>query len=112
MPEIDELSFSECQALLRAGVFGRMAVSAQDGPLLVPVNYSVSDAAIIIRTAGRRSGRADEHPRGVGAHALGERRALPGPQAAVEGGLGTPARFRLEPDVRASSPPSPLTAWR
>ena len=51
MPEVHELSFSECQALLRAGVFGRMAVTAQDGPHVVPVNYSVSDAAILVRTA-------------------------------------------------------------
>ena len=50
MSDSHELSYSECQALLRAGVFGRIAVSAQDGPFVLPVNYSVSDYAILVRT--------------------------------------------------------------
>ena len=63
MPEIHVLSFSECQALLRAGVFGRIGVSADDGPHVIPVNYSVSDAAIIVRTA--RDGLLARHGRGA-----------------------------------------------
>ena len=51
MLEAHELSYSECGALLRAGVFGRIAVSAPDGPHVVPVNYAVTDAAILVRTA-------------------------------------------------------------
>ena len=50
MHDAHELSYSQCVALLRAGVFGRIAVSAQDGPHVVPVNYAVSDAAILVRT--------------------------------------------------------------
>jgi len=51
MLEAHELSYSECAALLRAGVFGRIAVSAPDGPHVVPVNYAVTDGAILVRTA-------------------------------------------------------------
>jgi uncharacterized protein len=46
-----ELKRSECQALLRAGVFGRIAFSTEDGPVAMPVNYSVSDTAVNVRTA-------------------------------------------------------------
>ena len=46
-----ELSYSECQALLRSGVFGRIGLSTPDGPVVVPVNYSVLDNAVVIRTA-------------------------------------------------------------
>jgi nitroimidazol reductase NimA-like FMN-containing flavoprotein (pyridoxamine 5'-phosphate oxidase superfamily) len=49
MPDLHELSYSECLALLRASVVGRIAVSAQDGPHVVPVNYSVSDTAVLMR---------------------------------------------------------------
>ena len=51
MSETRELSYSECEALLRAGVTGRVALSAPDGPQIVPVNYSVVDGAIILRTS-------------------------------------------------------------
>ena len=67
MLEADELSYSECLALLRAGVFGRIAVSAPDGPHVVPVNYAVTDAAILVRTAA-------DGP--VGRYGLGERVAF------------------------------------
>ena len=51
MVEVHELSLWRCQAVLRAGGVGRIAFSAPDGSHLVPVNYSVVDEAIIIRTA-------------------------------------------------------------
>jgi nitroimidazol reductase NimA-like FMN-containing flavoprotein (pyridoxamine 5'-phosphate oxidase superfamily) len=51
MPHPKELSYSECEAMLRAGVAGRVAVSAQDGPHILPINYSVVDGAIVIRTS-------------------------------------------------------------
>lgn len=51
MAHARELSYSECQALLRAGVVGRVAVVASDGPCIIPVNYSVVDGAILIRTS-------------------------------------------------------------
>jgi len=51
MQEPRVLSYSECEALLRAGVVGRIAVPASDGPHIVPVNYSVVDGAVIVRTS-------------------------------------------------------------
>ena len=51
MVDAHELSLWRCQAVLRAGGVGRIAFSAPDGSHLVPVNYSVVDQAIIIRTA-------------------------------------------------------------
>ena len=51
MAEIRELSARECEALLRSGVAGRVAVSTPTGPHIVPVNYSVVDDAIIVRTS-------------------------------------------------------------
>ena len=50
MAELMELSFEECERLLRGGVAGRVALSTPNGPHIVPVNYSVVDAAIIFRT--------------------------------------------------------------
>jgi uncharacterized protein len=41
---------AECLALLHGGVVGRMAVSAPDGPHVVPVNYAVLDGGVIVRT--------------------------------------------------------------
>lgn len=51
MPDSRELSYSECEAFLRAGVAGRVAMSTPGGPQIVPVNYSVVDNGIIIRTS-------------------------------------------------------------
>jgi uncharacterized protein len=51
MPESRELSPSECEGLLRAGVVGRVALSTPGGPHIVPVNYSVVDSAVVIRTS-------------------------------------------------------------
>lgn len=51
MAHPDELGYAQCEALLRAGVFGRVAVNAADGPHILPVNYSVVDGAIVLRTA-------------------------------------------------------------
>lgn len=51
MPDSRELSYSECEALLRAGVTGRVALSTPGGPQILPVNYSVVDGAIIVRTS-------------------------------------------------------------
>jgi nitroimidazol reductase NimA-like FMN-containing flavoprotein (pyridoxamine 5'-phosphate oxidase superfamily) len=46
-----ELSNEECESLLRAGVAGRIAVSTPGGPHIIPVNYSVVDSAIVVRTS-------------------------------------------------------------
>lgn len=51
MPDSRELSYSECEAFLRAGVAGRVALSTPDGPQIMPVNYSVVDGAVILRTS-------------------------------------------------------------
>ena len=51
MPEPHDLSYSECEALLRAGVVGRVALSTPNGPQIIPVNYSVVDSEIIVRTS-------------------------------------------------------------
>ena len=51
MPEVEELSYSECRGLLTAGVFGRVAVCTSDGPRILPVNYSVVEESVIFRTS-------------------------------------------------------------
>jgi nitroimidazol reductase NimA-like FMN-containing flavoprotein (pyridoxamine 5'-phosphate oxidase superfamily) len=51
MPDSRELSYSECEALLRAGVAGRVALMSPTGPQIVPLNYSVVDSTIIVRTS-------------------------------------------------------------
>ncbi|MFJ1608606.1 helix-turn-helix domain-containing protein [Streptomyces sp. NPDC088253] len=50
-PEFIELSRTECGDLLAQHGVGRLAVSTEQGPLVVPVNYSVIDAGIVFRTA-------------------------------------------------------------
>lgn len=50
MLEPIELSREESESLLRLGVVGRVAVSTPDGPHIVPVNYSVVDDAVVLRT--------------------------------------------------------------
>ncbi|MCW2832050.1 MAG: pyridoxamine 5-phosphate oxidase-related, FMN-binding protein [Nocardioides sp.] len=51
MTEPHDLSYSECEALLRSGVVGRVALSTPNGPQILPVNYSVVDSEIIVRTS-------------------------------------------------------------
>ncbi len=51
MPDSHDLSYSECETLLRAGVVGRIALSTPTGPHIVPVNYSIVDSEIIVRTS-------------------------------------------------------------
>ncbi len=46
-----DLTTQECETLLRAGVVGRVAVSTPMGPHIIPVNYSVVDNAVILRTS-------------------------------------------------------------
>ena len=46
-----DLSRAECETLLRAGVIGRLALSTPDGPHVIPINYSVVDDSIIVRTS-------------------------------------------------------------
>ena len=51
MYESRELTPSECEALLRAGVAGRVALCTSEGPHVVPVNYSIVDGALLLRTS-------------------------------------------------------------
>ncbi|MFF4507346.1 helix-turn-helix domain-containing protein [Streptomyces sp. NPDC001401] len=49
-PGFGELSVPECRALLSTHGVGRIAVPTASGPVVVPVNYSVVDGAIVFRT--------------------------------------------------------------
>jgi len=49
--QIHELPYEECKELLQSGVFGRMVLNRPTGPEIVPVNYTVADDAVLVRTA-------------------------------------------------------------
>lgn len=51
MAAITRLTYSECESLLRAGVFGRLAITTPHGPDIVPLNYRVVDGAVLACTA-------------------------------------------------------------
>lgn len=51
MSDSRELSWSECEALLRSGAAGRVAFATVNGPQIVPVNYSVVDSAVVLKTS-------------------------------------------------------------
>ena len=48
--EIIELPRHQSESLLRSGIAGRVALCTSEGPYIVPVNYSVVDESVIIRT--------------------------------------------------------------
>ncbi len=50
-PQMRELDPDECRRLLSTSGVGRVAVSTQQGPAVVPVNYEVVDDVIAFRTA-------------------------------------------------------------
>ncbi|MFJ8142343.1 helix-turn-helix domain-containing protein [Streptomyces sp. NPDC096013] len=50
-PVFTELTVQECRELLSTHGVGRVAVTTDSGPVIVPVNYSVVDGAIVYRTA-------------------------------------------------------------
>ncbi|MFI6493611.1 helix-turn-helix domain-containing protein [Streptomyces sp. NPDC050564] len=50
-PELIELSAEECRARLSRHGIGRLATDTPDGPIILPLNYSVVDGAITFRTA-------------------------------------------------------------
>jgi nitroimidazol reductase NimA-like FMN-containing flavoprotein (pyridoxamine 5'-phosphate oxidase superfamily) len=50
MNEPFDLSTTECEELLRAGLVGRVAACTPQGPHIVPVNYSVVEDAVVLRT--------------------------------------------------------------
>ena len=46
----ERLSEGHCWELLGGGMFGRLAVSVENKPLIFPVNYGVQGRAIVFRT--------------------------------------------------------------
>ncbi|MFE6409282.1 helix-turn-helix domain-containing protein [Streptomyces sp. NPDC057837] len=61
-PRFTELTEAECRALLASHGVGRLAVPADSGPLVVPVNYQVVDGAVVFRTGpGTTPAEADGH---------------------------------------------------
>ncbi|MFI5756979.1 helix-turn-helix domain-containing protein [Streptomyces sp. NPDC051569] len=50
-PELTELSAEECRALLDTYGVGRVAVTTDEGPAIVPVNYLVAQGDVTYRTA-------------------------------------------------------------
>ena len=51
MSESREMSRGECLDLLAAGAMGRVAVSTPEGPHIIPVNYTVFDQTVVVRTS-------------------------------------------------------------
>jgi nitroimidazol reductase NimA-like FMN-containing flavoprotein (pyridoxamine 5'-phosphate oxidase superfamily) len=51
MAEVEELSESKCRQLLGGGVFGRIGLCTTDGPVILPVNYSLVSESVVFRTA-------------------------------------------------------------
>ncbi|MER6537001.1 pyridoxamine 5'-phosphate oxidase family protein [Streptomyces sp900105755] len=50
-PEFTELNPAECRTLLGSHGVGRLGVDTASGPVILPVNYSVVDGAVVFRTA-------------------------------------------------------------
>lgn len=50
-PRLDVLSVEECQRLVGEAGIGRLVLVDEDGPAALPVNYAVSDGAVLLRTA-------------------------------------------------------------
>lgn len=50
MHKVISLTRDECELLLQGAAIGRAAIDTAHGPHIVPVNYSVVDGAVFIRT--------------------------------------------------------------
>lgn len=50
-PGLDELSAAECRELLGATSVGRLGITSGALPVVLPVNYVLSDVGIVFRTA-------------------------------------------------------------
>ena len=48
--ELIDLPRHQSESLLRSGTAGRVAMCSLEGPYVVPVNYSVVDESVVIRT--------------------------------------------------------------
>ncbi|MFI0901066.1 helix-turn-helix domain-containing protein [Streptomyces sp. NPDC020983] len=49
-PRLSALDPAECRELLSGHGIGRIAVTTDDGPAVLPVNYAVVDGAVVFRT--------------------------------------------------------------
>ncbi|GAA3047343.1 helix-turn-helix domain-containing protein [Streptomyces glomeratus] len=65
-PKFTELTAQECRELLSTHGVGRFAMDTASGPVIVPVNYSVVQGALVFRT----------HPQAVPAQASGSQVAF------------------------------------
>lgn len=50
MSELVELPYEKCEELLRASIVGRVAFNTEQGPQIVPVNYTTVGDAVVFRT--------------------------------------------------------------
>jgi nitroimidazol reductase NimA-like FMN-containing flavoprotein (pyridoxamine 5'-phosphate oxidase superfamily) len=50
MTQVSVLSTAKCEELLRAAIVGRVAYATDEGPQIVPVNYTTVDRAVVFRT--------------------------------------------------------------
>jgi len=50
MSKLSVLTSAKCEELLRAAIVGRVAFHTDEGPQIVPVNYTTVDRAIVFRT--------------------------------------------------------------
>ena len=50
-PTLESLNRQECVDLLRQGVVGRVGITVQAIPEILPVNYAVIDDTVVFRTA-------------------------------------------------------------
>ncbi len=51
MPVLNELPYHKCVELLSGGIVGRVGITVEGMPRILPVNYAVVDDSIVFRTA-------------------------------------------------------------
>jgi nitroimidazol reductase NimA-like FMN-containing flavoprotein (pyridoxamine 5'-phosphate oxidase superfamily) len=51
LPKLEKLDKDECLRLISTGGVGRVAFSNPAGPVILPVNYTVEQGAVLFRTA-------------------------------------------------------------
>lgn len=67
MNELEELPHDKCVELLRGSIVGRVAFTTDEGPLVIPVNYTTVGEAVLFRTSPYSQ---------LGTHAAGSRLAF------------------------------------
>lgn len=61
--ELEHLDEQVCRRLVERHHFGRVAINDADGPMVLPVNYTVVDDTIVFRSgAGTKLAAAAQHP--------------------------------------------------